>query len=475
MAKRATMHNGRSGKDGVYSPKHNDRSFDISKSDHIDQNKTKFNIVANSVNSDLNFEQAEREFYQKTFKEGLDAANQRYISNRHKDRVRTMDQYRTAPRTCPEETIWQIGDKDTSVDPDTLMQVVQEQLIWQNKKYPNCQILDIALHVDEQGAPHIHDRHVWIGHDKDGNAIAAQDAALREMGVPLPHPDKPRGRYNNRKMTFTRDCREHFIKLCCDHGLEIDVEPREATKSGLALTEYKRQQEQAKIDALARQNAQIAEKRNKLDVQCKKTLNDLYEANTALQRQKEQAAATIDDLNRQIGIAQESLQTTMDMQMQVAEIKIPSLMRRALHMAPQEHIYDQHSVNALKRIGEDARQHLSDAQTERSDAYKTLKEAKRLAAEVEGMRQQAAADRSEAAAKLKAINDYISQTAAEVAKEEISRYTDINDRLKDYINTRPGRTGKSIMAEFTETLLPPQRRMERTKSKTRHFYEDYER
>ena len=33
---RATRHNGRSGKHGVYNPKHNDRKFDIANSEHID-------------------------------------------------------------------------------------------------------------------------------------------------------------------------------------------------------------------------------------------------------------------------------------------------------------------------------------------------------------------------------------------------------------------------------------------------------
>ena len=33
---KATRHNGRSGKHGSYNPKHNDRQFDISHSEHID-------------------------------------------------------------------------------------------------------------------------------------------------------------------------------------------------------------------------------------------------------------------------------------------------------------------------------------------------------------------------------------------------------------------------------------------------------
>ena len=34
--KRVTRHNGRSGKNGVYNPKHNDRSFNLSNAEHID-------------------------------------------------------------------------------------------------------------------------------------------------------------------------------------------------------------------------------------------------------------------------------------------------------------------------------------------------------------------------------------------------------------------------------------------------------
>ena len=35
-----TRHNGRAGKNGAYNPKHNDRSFNISNSEHIDEKKS---------------------------------------------------------------------------------------------------------------------------------------------------------------------------------------------------------------------------------------------------------------------------------------------------------------------------------------------------------------------------------------------------------------------------------------------------
>lgn len=46
---RATRHNGRSGKHGVYNPKHNDRKFDIANSEHIDAEREKQNIYDKAV------------------------------------------------------------------------------------------------------------------------------------------------------------------------------------------------------------------------------------------------------------------------------------------------------------------------------------------------------------------------------------------------------------------------------------------
>ena len=44
MVMKATRHNGRSGKHGTYDAKHNDRRFDVENSEHIDAERTKFNV-----------------------------------------------------------------------------------------------------------------------------------------------------------------------------------------------------------------------------------------------------------------------------------------------------------------------------------------------------------------------------------------------------------------------------------------------
>ena len=43
--KRVTRHNGRSGKNGVYNPKHNDRSFNLFNAEHIDSDNAKYNVL----------------------------------------------------------------------------------------------------------------------------------------------------------------------------------------------------------------------------------------------------------------------------------------------------------------------------------------------------------------------------------------------------------------------------------------------
>ena len=39
-----TRHNGRSGLHGTYNPKHNDRSFDVNNSEHIDKERAMHNV-----------------------------------------------------------------------------------------------------------------------------------------------------------------------------------------------------------------------------------------------------------------------------------------------------------------------------------------------------------------------------------------------------------------------------------------------
>lgn len=237
---RATIHNGRTGKDGAYNTKHNDRQFDISHAEHIDPERVKNNRYWNwTGNPEMSFEDAEATFYEKHIRHHLDAQNARYKAQRHAERAKSMDEYRRSPQTCPEEVILQIGKMGDTIPADMMARIIQEQINWEQKTFPGVKVLNVALHMDEQGAPHIHERRAWVYTDKDGNTAISQNKSLEQMGVELPNPDKSRGRFNNRKQTFSKRCREHLLQICREHGLEIEEIPQEKSKSGRTLEDYK--------------------------------------------------------------------------------------------------------------------------------------------------------------------------------------------------------------------------------------------
>lgn len=236
---RATIHNGRTGKDGAYNTKHNDRQFDIRNAEHIDPERVKNNRYWNwTGNPKMSFEDAEAAFYEQHIKQHLDAQNARYRAQRHAERAKTMDEYRKSPQTCPEEVILQIGKMGDTIPADMMARIIQEQINWEQQQFPGVKVLDVALHMDEQGAPHIHERRAWVYTDRDGNWAISQNKSLEQMGVELPNPNKPRSRFNNRKMTFSRMCREHLLQICREHGLEIEEIPQEKSRSGRTLEDY---------------------------------------------------------------------------------------------------------------------------------------------------------------------------------------------------------------------------------------------
>lgn len=261
---RMTLHNARTSKKfGAFTPRHNDRNFDISHAEHIDPERTKGNIYWNWMNDpEATFEDAEKEFYEQHCRTHLDAVNQHYLEQRHPERVRTMDEYRKSPRTCPEETILMIGRKGDSIPPKTLRAICEDLRNWEESTVSGLKVLDIALHVDEEGAPHVHMRRAWLYSDKKGVESISQGKALQAAGIPLPHPDRPQGRNNNRKQVFSAMERQAMYEICRGYGLEslLETQPREKSRSGRELEDYKagRAEERAKA---AEMRARAAEQK----------------------------------------------------------------------------------------------------------------------------------------------------------------------------------------------------------------------
>lgn len=298
---RTTLHNGRKNRQGqAYRASHNDRKFDLDKAEHINQERTKENVYwhyLQNENPDMDFTTAEKTFYEQHFSESLEARNKSYIRHGNSKQVKSMEQY--MQEHCPEETIWMIGNSDEKLPVKFLQNIWKEQKTWMESKFPQMKILDFAIHVDEQGQNHLHERHVFIGHDKAGREVVGQNKALAEMGISAPNPEKPTGRHNNAKMTYTAKCREHFQEICKRHGLEIEVQPRERSEMGLTQAEYKTRREEAAADR-AEMRMKAAERTvngfKEIEEQVSRQINDEYGELADIGLQKQSELSEIDSL-----------------------------------------------------------------------------------------------------------------------------------------------------------------------------------
>lgn len=311
---RATIHNGRTSKNGAYNTKHNDRQFDIRNAEHIDPERVKDNRYWNWTGKEITFEAAEQIFYEKYIRKHLDAQNARYRAQRHAERAKTMDEYRRSPQTCPEEVILMIGKAGDTIPADMMARIIQEQINWEQQQFPGVKVLDVALHMDEQGAPHIHERRAWVYTDKDDNLAISQNRSLEQMGVELPNPDKPRSRFNNRKQVFSRMCREHLLQICREHGLEIEEIPQEKSKSGLSHVAYMTRQEEEKA-ADAERRRQFSERAAE---SAEKRAESARDAARSYEEHSEQVARQI---NNEYGELADAGLQKQDMQKQVEQLQ----------------------------------------------------------------------------------------------------------------------------------------------------------
>ena len=238
MEKRLTYHNGRVDSSGkAYSAKHNDRSFDTEKSEHIDSALTQRNKVVRYVDdvdgADLN--EYELNVYKQYFTEMHEAQKARYRAQRQYasyDKIADIDDYRKTKNKCPEESIIQVGSGSDSVDADLLWQMYQKYADWHRETYPQIMLLDAALHVDEpDAAPHVHLRKIYTYTDNDGMLCIGQEKCLEQMGVAKNKPNQATGKYNNCKMTYTKQCRAKMQELSKQYGIELALSPRKASES----------------------------------------------------------------------------------------------------------------------------------------------------------------------------------------------------------------------------------------------------
>ena len=317
---RMTIHNGRAGKNGTYSPKHNDRNFDISSAEHIDPERMPGNVYWNwTGKKDISFEDCEKAFYEEHCRAHLDAVNQRHREQRHPERVRDMDAYRTARQTCPEETLLMIGNKDEHLPPRTLRAICKDLRNWEEKQIPGLRVLNMALHVDEEGAPHIHMRKAWIYRDENGIESIAQSKTLQAAGIPLPHPDKPAGRHNNRKQVFSAMERQALYEICQEYGIEslLEMQPRERSRSGREFEDYKASKAEEKAKAAEMRARMAEEKTRQAEASLKKVKGAKERAQKRTQKAQEQAQEQ-ESKNRSLKATESQIRGNMEREQRTA-------------------------------------------------------------------------------------------------------------------------------------------------------------
>ncbi len=197
----------------------------------------------------------EQQFYETHYTAFIENQNERNAKIRHTERNRSIPDLLSSRKTCPEETIYQLGTLDEHASAEDLLNIVTEFIeAFKTKFGEHVHVLDWALHLDES-TPHIHERHVFDCENKYGEVAPQQEKALEELGFDLPDPDKPISRRNNRKISFDAACRKMLFEIAKRHGLELEEEAEYGNRQYLEKQDY----------ILAKQKEQLSTQQSKLD------------------------------------------------------------------------------------------------------------------------------------------------------------------------------------------------------------------
>ena len=197
----------------------------------------------------------ERQFYESRYSNFVESQNERNAKIRHTERNRSIPDLLSSRKTCPEETIYQLGTLDEHASAEDLLNIVTEFIDEFKTKFgDHVHVLDWALHLDES-TPHIHERHVFDCENKYGELAPQQEKALEALGFDLPDPNKSLSRRNNRKITFDAACRKMLFEIAKRHELDLEEEAEYGNRKYLEKQDF----------ILAKQKEQLAAQQSKLD------------------------------------------------------------------------------------------------------------------------------------------------------------------------------------------------------------------
>lgn len=280
------------GKKNETSIKHNNRSiendFDFDKKghQHIKRQYTSMNKVL--VHDDI------RDVYKREFGQAVDEYNKRqkrkdrkiddyYSKIKHSKRDRT--QYEFLVQVGNREN-FDVENRKTSQLWQDGKEILEKYLTGFQKRNPNLVVYNAVIHMDEEGAPHMHMNIVPVAHTpnaKRGLKVRpALNKALAEEGFPISKED-------NRKQF--RDFQHREADALADIARDYGIERQEGIKNKLKdVHEYKEAMRRADeidrnidevIETKVKERTQELEKKNK---ELEEKNNKLIQLNNALSK-----------------------------------------------------------------------------------------------------------------------------------------------------------------------------------------------
>lgn len=223
---------------------HADRTFDVSKADNIKSIKDDKAFIRNGdrfVRVHLGKGQLaawEKSYYEQRFGGYVDSQRNKYLKNRQKKRAEncTVDKYYNNQTTGPTHMLYQVGKDGEYQDYDKFRDMVFDHVEHVEKTYQSedarIKCLDVAFHGYDGAERSLHAHTAWSFEVKDKNGLWVQNTeeCLKKLGVELPDKTKSKGRYNNRKMTFTAAMQERWYDIVEDIDKTVQIDRTPAPK-----------------------------------------------------------------------------------------------------------------------------------------------------------------------------------------------------------------------------------------------------
>lgn len=270
--------------------RHNDRDMYEEKDERYDVSK---NIHWDCYGCGSSF-LAEEQFYNTNFSSVLEAQNDRYLKQRHPEKVMSMDEYHR--KHMPQEMIFQIGnlqnqEQGIGIDDSWCKEAIPK--VVEKLESVGCKVISYDLHNDE-ATPHVHLRYCPI----DSKGEVNMSNCLYEHGVMPPDVSKleyrkngkPKfTRFNNPKQTLINEVRAKLEELghewCAERGLILDDQNRTKRKHQ-TVNEYKREQLRKDVAKLEDTIEEKQDEVEKVKAEIEKKNSDLAHVETVYTNRK---------------------------------------------------------------------------------------------------------------------------------------------------------------------------------------------